>query len=140
MDRKNRYFTFSKISEARFRHLVRCFAMDLTATETSVFTGLSVRTVNAVFLRIRQRLTEACERESPLSGTLEVDESYFGPHRIRGKRGWRWWKNDRLRTSETRRSGRHGNCSQCEKGCFPGGDPGQGRSGESHSHRRMARV
>lgn len=27
--------------------------MDLTATETSVFTGLSVRTVNAIFLRIR---------------------------------------------------------------------------------------
>ena len=87
MDQKNRYFTFSKISEARFRHLLRCLAMDLTATETSVFTGLSVRTVNAVFLRIRQRLAEACERESPLSGTLEADESCFGPHRIRGKRG-----------------------------------------------------
>ena len=28
-----------------------------------------------------------CEQESPLSGTVEVDESYFGPHRIRGKRG-----------------------------------------------------
>jgi hypothetical protein len=53
MDQKNRYFTFSKIFEARFRHLVGCFAMDLTATETSVFTGLSVRTVNAIFLRIR---------------------------------------------------------------------------------------
>jgi transposase len=87
MDRKNRYFTFSKISEARFRHLVRCFALDLTATETSAFTRLSVRSVNAIFLRIRQRLAEACERESPLAGTLEADESYFGPHRIRGKRG-----------------------------------------------------
>lgn len=87
MDRKNRYFTFSKISEARFRHLVRCFALDLTATETSAFTGLSVRSVNAIFLRIRQRLAEACERESPLAGPLEADESYFGPHRIRGKRG-----------------------------------------------------
>lgn len=61
--------------------------MDLTATETSVFTGLSIRTVNAIFLRIRQRLAEACEQESPLTGTLEADESYFGPHRIRGKRG-----------------------------------------------------
>ena len=77
MDRKNRYFTFSKISEAKFRHLVRCFAMDLTATGTSVFTGLSIRTANAISLRIRQRLAEACEQESPLTGTLEADESYF---------------------------------------------------------------
>jgi transposase-like protein len=61
--------------------------MDLTATETSVFTGLSIRTVNAIFLRIRQRLAESCEQESPLTGKLEADESYFGPHRIQGKRG-----------------------------------------------------
>ena len=61
--------------------------MDLTATETSVFTGLSTRTVNAIFLLIRQRLAEACEQESPLTGTLEAEESSFGPHRIRGKRG-----------------------------------------------------
>jgi hypothetical protein len=28
----NKYFRHSKISEARFRHLVRCFVLDLTAT------------------------------------------------------------------------------------------------------------
>jgi transposase len=52
MARSNRYFRFSKLSEAKFRHLVRCFALDLTATQTALLTGISVRSVNAIFLRI----------------------------------------------------------------------------------------
>jgi len=40
---KNRYFRFAKISEARFRSLLRCFALDLTATQTAALAGLSVR-------------------------------------------------------------------------------------------------
>jgi len=84
---KNRYFARSKISEARFRALVRCFALDLTATTTAELTGISIRSVNAIFLRIRQRMAEQCERHSPFTGEVEVDESFFGPWRVRGKRG-----------------------------------------------------
>ncbi|MES9313333.1 IS1595 family transposase [Cutibacterium acnes] len=75
------------MSVARFRALVRCFALDLTATTTAHFTGLSVRSVNSIFLRIRRRIAEHCERQSPFSGEVEVDESFFGPWRVRGKRG-----------------------------------------------------
>jgi transposase-like protein len=50
-------------------------------------TGISLRSVNAIYLRIRGRMAEACERQSPFSGQVEIDESYFGPHRVRGKRG-----------------------------------------------------
>ncbi|MGO4260424.1 IS1595 family transposase, partial [Lysobacter sp. TAB13] len=32
MQKKNRYYRRSKISEARFRALVRCWSLDLTAT------------------------------------------------------------------------------------------------------------
>jgi transposase len=32
-------------------------------------------------------MTEACERSSPFQGEVEADESYFGPRRVRGKRG-----------------------------------------------------
>jgi len=32
-------------------------------------------------------MAQACEAASPLSGAVEVDESYFGPRRVRGKRG-----------------------------------------------------
>ena len=50
-------------------------------------TGLSVRSVNQLFLRLRERLAEECRRSSPFHGELEADESYFGPRRVRGRRG-----------------------------------------------------
>jgi len=87
MARLNRYFRFSKINEARFRHLLRCFALDLTATQTAGMTGISVRSVNTIFLRLRRRIALECERQSPLEGVLEADESYFGPQRVRGRCG-----------------------------------------------------
>ena len=87
MANKNRHFRFSKLGEAKFRQLVRYFAMDLTATDTALLTGISLRSVNAIFLRLRRRMADECERVSPFAGELEADESYFGPRRIRGKRG-----------------------------------------------------
>ena len=87
MTSKNKYFRRSKISEAKFRQLLRLFAMDLTATDTAQLCNLSVRSVNAIYQRIRVRLAQECAAQSPFSGTLEADESYFGPKRVRGKRG-----------------------------------------------------
>lgn len=84
---KNRYYRRSRISEAKFRQLVRCYAMDLTATVTAEMTGISLLSVNTIYLKIRQRLAEACEQASPLNGSVEVDESYFGAHRVRGRQG-----------------------------------------------------
>ena len=43
--------------------------------------------MNAIYLKIRSRISEYCEEQSPYSGEVELDESYFGPKRIRGKRG-----------------------------------------------------
>jgi len=87
MIQKNRYYSRSKISEAKFRQLIHYFAMDLTATDCAELTGLSVRSVNSIYQRIRRRLAQRCEQVSPLGGELEADESYFGPRRIRGLRG-----------------------------------------------------
>jgi len=87
MMRVNRYFRHSKLSEEKFRRLVRCFALGLTAVQTASLTGVSVRSVNTIFLRIRGRLAEECERQSPFQGELEADESYFGPRLVRGVRG-----------------------------------------------------
>ena len=87
MDQLNKYYRRSKISEARFRQLVRYFALDLTASHTAQLTGLSLRSVNAIFLKIRHRLAQDCQARAPLLGAIEVDESYFGPKRVRGKRG-----------------------------------------------------
>jgi transposase len=84
---RNRYYKNSKISEARFRRLLKGFSIDLSASDTARLTGISVRTVNTIYLKIRVRIAEYCESQSPYSGEVELDESYFGPRRIRGKRG-----------------------------------------------------
>jgi transposase len=84
----NCYYQRSKISERKFRQIMRYFAMDFTASDVAQLTGLTRKTVTLIFLRIRQRLAAECERASPYSGCeVEVDESYFGARRVRGKRG-----------------------------------------------------
>ena len=88
MQRRNRYYERSRISEYKFRLLIRYVALDLSASDTAELTGLTHKTVNTIFLKIRRRMAEDCERQSPFkSGEVEVDESYFGPRRVRGKRG-----------------------------------------------------
>src|SRR5687767_5197017 len=83
----NRYYRHARISEGRLRRLIRCFALDLTASETAALVHLSVRSTNTIFLKLRRRLAAECEAQAPFSGQVEIDESYFGPRRIRGKRG-----------------------------------------------------
>ena len=61
--------------------------MDFTATDSAEMIGVSVRSVNSIYLKLRARLAESCERASPFQGAVEVDESYFGARRVRGKRG-----------------------------------------------------
>ena len=88
MEQLNRYYRCSKISERKFLRLLRHFALDLTASRTAQLTGVTRKTVTAIFLKIRERIAEECERASPFSSCeVEVDESYFGARRVRGKRG-----------------------------------------------------
>ena len=87
MELKNKYQKFSKITEPKFRQILRLFALDLTASDTAKLTGISVRSINNLYLKLRQRLARECERQTPLCGIVELDESYFGAKRIRGKRG-----------------------------------------------------
>lgn len=84
---KNRYYIRSKISEAKFRQVMRHFALDLTASDTARLCGLSVRSTNAIYQRVRQRMAQWCAAQSPFQGEIEADESYFGARRVRGKRG-----------------------------------------------------
>lgn len=87
MKRVNKYYRSAKINEAKFRQILRYFGEDLTASSTSRMTGVSVRSVNDIYLKIRRRLATICEAEAPFTGTIEIDESYFGPRRVKGKRG-----------------------------------------------------
>lgn len=83
----NKYYKRSKITEAKFRHLIKCFSLDLTATETAELTRVSLRSVTVIFEKLRSKIADWSEELARIQGTIEVDESYFGPRRIPGKRG-----------------------------------------------------
>jgi transposase-like protein len=87
MKLKNPYIIRARISEAKFREFLKLFCLDLEATKIAKITGLNRNTVNRLARLVRKRMAEDCERASPLGGEVEVDESYFGPRRVRGKRG-----------------------------------------------------
>ena len=87
MKPKNRYAIGARITTRQFREILRYFALDIEATKVSKITGVNRNTVNRYLRLIRERIAEDCERQSPFGGEVEVDESYFGPRRVRGKRG-----------------------------------------------------
>ncbi len=64
---KNKYYKHSKLDEQRFRHILELFAKDLTAVEVAKLTGVNVRSVNSIFLKLRDRIAQWCE--SNASGT-----------------------------------------------------------------------
>jgi len=87
---KNKYIYHSKISEAKFREILRLFLLDLTATQVAEITHVSRNTINVIFGKIRNRIFEISINSSPVKPEIEefeADESYFGPRRVRGKRG-----------------------------------------------------
>jgi transposase-like protein len=85
---KNKYLKRSHISEVKFRALIRLFSLDLNGVQITALTGLNKNTVLRVLALARARIASAAEGESVFSsGEVEVDESYFGPRRVRGRRG-----------------------------------------------------
>lgn len=85
---KNKYYNRSRISEKKFREILRYFSHDETASKTAIYTSINRNTINKIFNEIRQHLfannLNLLEKED---GEFELDESYFGAKRVRGKRG-----------------------------------------------------
>ena len=85
---KNKYLKVAKISEAKFRSLVDCFAEDIAATQAARLCRMNRNTTQRIYTLLRARIVElAAEENRPFTGEVEVDESYFGAKRVRGKRG-----------------------------------------------------
>jgi len=87
MAQKNRYLFRGRISERKFRDLLRLFAMDITADRAAILTGVHHNTALAIYRLLRDRMAEMAERDCPFRGVVELDESYFGPTRTRGHKG-----------------------------------------------------
>src|SRR5260221_9117523 len=85
---RNRYEKGTRLSERKYRQVLRLFATDIPALPAVGLCALNYRTVHRLYSRWRQRIVHlALEELRPLAGEIEVDESVFGPRRGRGKRG-----------------------------------------------------
>lgn len=84
---QNKYVYRSRISEPKFRDIVKYFSLDLEAVKIAELTGISRISVNKYLKAIRERIAQYCESESPFFGEIEIDESYFGARRVKGCRG-----------------------------------------------------
>jgi transposase-like protein len=85
---KNKYIKDTNLSERKFREVLKCFAHDVPVLTTAKLCGLNYRTAHRICELLRQRVVALALAEcAALGGEVEVDESYFGPRRVRGKRG-----------------------------------------------------
>ncbi len=82
-----KHFIRARISRAKFRQILRLFALDLTALQIAEITNLNRNTINRYLKLTRSLIAVFCESESPFSGEIECDESYFGSRYQSGKRG-----------------------------------------------------
>ncbi len=69
------------------RQIMDLFAHDLNASYIAKITGINRNTINRYLTEIRTRISEYCQLQSPFREEIEIDESYFGARRIKGKRG-----------------------------------------------------
>ncbi len=84
---KNKYCNRSRLSEQKFRKLLQCFCDDLDTILTARIVGISRQKLSRYFGAFRLRIVSLSQLAGKFSGEVEVDESYFGAKRIRGKRG-----------------------------------------------------
>ena len=83
MTREKSILKRARISTKKFRQILKLFALDIEATKIARLTDLNSNTINKYLRLIRERIAEECELESPFSGEIEVDESFFGARRTK---------------------------------------------------------
>lgn len=53
---KNRSQKLGRISEPKFRQVLRLFAADLTVSDTARLTGIGIRSINSLFIKLHRRM------------------------------------------------------------------------------------
>ena len=86
---RNKYAVGAHVSAADFRGLLRLWAADVPALGAARVCGLNKNTVHRFYEQLRLRVVALAEAEADpfRQGIIEIDESYFGPRRVRGQRG-----------------------------------------------------
>jgi len=83
-------YSWVRVNRRKFSLIVKCFCQDLPSLTTSKLVGVTRNTTDRYFglfrhLVIREAVVE--RTNIGLKNGVEIDESYFGPRRVRGKRG-----------------------------------------------------
>jgi transposase len=76
------------ISTYKAKKIMRLFCVDVTATQAAKILGINRNTINRYYAWFRKAIYahRTAEREM-LYGVIELDESFFGPARLRGRPG-----------------------------------------------------
>jgi len=77
----------AKISDYKIKKILQYFSEDINASKTAKFLNLNRRTIDRYFNIFRTKILKFSLAESQGFGEFELDESYFGAKRVRGKRG-----------------------------------------------------
>lgn len=67
----NRYVKHAKISDSKFKEIIRYFALDLDGLQIAELSGLNRNTVGRYLNLLRQRIAEYCEEELPPKKPME---------------------------------------------------------------------
>ena len=78
---------YRRLSNYKVKKILRCFSEDLTASQTAKILQINRNTINEYFNEFRLKIF-ALNKEAgqKFSGEIELDESYFGARRVKGKR------------------------------------------------------
>ena len=79
-----------KISERKLSLIVRCFSSDITSVSCAEIVKVNRKTADRYYNYFRELILKNQEEERARflsEDETEVDETYFGPTRVRGKRG-----------------------------------------------------
>ena len=68
------------------KRLLEHFIAGTPARSTAELVGVNRNTAPLYYRKLREIIAEQIAHDAPFSGTIEVDETYFGEH-CKGKRG-----------------------------------------------------
>ena len=81
-------FENSGLSRYKVGKIIECFCIDIDATRTALLLKLNRKTVNRYFPAFRRLIyLHQVSKKEQIPGVVEVDESFFGPARVRGRPG-----------------------------------------------------
>jgi transposase-like protein len=79
---------YSRLSAYKVNGIILCFCEDINASSASKLLRINRNTINLYYNHFRRLIfQQSFEANSRDFGVFELDESYFGARRVKGKRG-----------------------------------------------------